>query len=108
MGKDREFNPKRLIESRSMIEKCMAEAMGLYTAKEPKHGDEWRDKSIWSNMKHAEHEFEEIKRSKDATRQLHNALDLCGQSAILAARIKEEMLAEGMKDSSYLLHTPKR
>lgn len=99
------FDIKRLKESKLMIEKCMSEALGLYTAKEPKHGDEWREKSVWSNMKHAQHEFEEIKRSKDSVRQLHNALDLCCQAAILAASIKDNQDIDG-KDTAYLMHTP--
>ena len=92
----------RIIESKNMVERCMFEALGLYTAKEPKHNDEWRDKSIWQNMKHLEHELEEIKRSKDSNRQLHNALDACAQAAILAARIKIEM--RDSEDKAYLLH----
>lgn len=95
----------RLTESRLMIEKAMSEAMGLYIAKEPKHTDEWRDKDVWSNMKHLEHEIDEIKRSKTSDRQLHNALDACAQSAILAVSIKLKQQI-GEKDKGYLLHTP--
>lgn len=105
MSKGRIFDVKRLKESKLMIEKCMSEAIGLYTAKEPKHGDEWRDTDIFSNFNHLKHELDEIKRSKDSVRQLHNVLDACCQAAILAARIKLSQNIDE-KDNGYLLHTP--
>ncbi len=105
MVKNRKFEVKRLKESKLMIEKCMSEALGLYTAKEPKHGDEWRDTDVRSNFNHLKHELEEIKRSGDSVRQLHNVLDACCQAAILAARIKLSQNVED-KDTGYLLHTP--
>lgn len=99
------MNEERHIESQRMIRDCMAEAIGIYIAKEPTEKDNWRDKSIWQTFMHLKHEIEEIQRSKSSDRQLHNALDACGQAAILAARIKIEM-GTG-KDKGYLLHTPK-
>jgi len=107
MTKNKKFNVARLKESKSIIEKCMTEALGLYTAKEPKHGDEWRDRDIRSNFLHLKHELDEIQRSKDSVRQLHNALDACCQAAILAANIKLEQNIDE-KDTGYLLHTPKK
>jgi hypothetical protein len=99
-----EKNETRQVESQIMIREAMAEAIGLYIAKEPKHSDEWRDKSVWEVFMHLSHEIDEIKRSGTSDRQLHNALDACAQSAILAARIK---LEQGTgKDKGYLLHSP--
>lgn len=100
-----EKDEARQVESQIMVRECMAEAIGLYIAKEPKHGDEWRDKDRYSVFMHLSHEIEEIKRSATDDRQLHNALDACAQAAILAAHIKLEM-GKG-KDKGYLLHTPK-
>ena len=96
---------ERQVESQTLVRVAMAEAIGLYIAKEPKHADEWRDKSVWETFMHLSHEIEEIKRSATSDRQLHNALDACAQAAILAARIK---LEQGTgKDKGYLLHTPR-
>jgi benzoyl-CoA reductase/2-hydroxyglutaryl-CoA dehydratase subunit BcrC/BadD/HgdB len=100
-----EKSEERQVESQMMVRECMAEAIGLYIAKEPKHTDEWRDKSVWANFEHLRHELEEINRSATTERQLHNALDACAQAAILAARLKLEM-GTG-KDKGYLLHTPR-
>lgn len=94
----------RLVDSQIRIRECMAEAVGLYIAKEPKHKDEWRDKTVWEVFMHLSHEIDEIKRSGTTDRQLHNALDACAQAAILAARIK---LEQGTgRDKGYLLHSP--
>jgi hypothetical protein len=101
-----EKNESRQIESQMMIIEAMAEARGLYIAKEPKHFDEWRDKTVWEVFMHLKHEIEEIERSATTDRQLHNALDACAQASILAARIKLEM-GTG-KDKGYLLHGNQR
>ena len=81
------FERIRLSESRNLIREMMNTAMGLYIAKEPKHGDEWREKGYWKNFMHLKHELDEIERSKSYDRKLHNALDACAQSAILASMI---------------------
>jgi hypothetical protein len=95
---------ERQIESQWIIRESLAEALGIYIAKEPSEKDTWRDKDIWSAFQHLKHEIEEIERSKTMDRQLHNALDACAQAAILASRIKLEM-GTG-RDKGYLLHTP--
>jgi hypothetical protein len=92
---------ERVKESKQMVERAMFEALGLYTAKEPKHGDEWRDKTIWQAFMHLKHEIEEIERSDGLDRQIHNALDACAQAAILSARMKLEL---DNKNGDYLLH----
>jgi len=80
----------RLMESQDLIRECMAESLGIYMAKEPKIRDQWREETVWKVLMHLKHEIEEIERSKSADRQYHNALDACGQAAILAARIRLE------------------
>ena len=92
MRQDKETN--RVIDSHKRVQQMLDKAMGLYIAKEPKHKDEWRDKTVWQNFMHLKHEMEEIERSKSADRQLHNALDACGQAAILAASIMLKMEEE--------------
>ena len=102
MGKDKEFDTKRMIESQNMIQAAMNKAFGLYIAKEPKHGDEWRDKTSWQNFKHLEHEIAEIQRSKKLDREIHNGLDACAQAAIFTATLINS--TETIDESLYMKH----
>jgi len=102
---EEEFDEVRMAESRKLIEQCMHEALGLYIAKEPKHGDEWRDKDIWKNLEHLAHEVEEIRRSKNLGRKYHNALDCCSQAAILAVQIKMTLQENGEWSETHKMHS---
>lgn len=82
----------QLMESQNKLREVMSEALGLYMAKEPKIGDQWRTESLFKVVKHAEHEFQEILRSKTTDRQYHNVLDLIGQMSIVAVKIREGKL----------------
>lgn len=82
----------KLIKSQNQLREVMAEALGIYMAKEPKIGDQWQTESLFKVVKHAEHEFQEILRSKTTDRQYHNVLDLIGQMSIVAVKIREGKL----------------
>lgn len=86
MGKEE----KRMMESQDFLREVMAEALGIYMAKEPAEKDGWREKTIFQNVQHAAHEIEEIKRSTTLDRKYHNCLDLIGQAAICAAQVRIE------------------
>lgn len=79
---------KRLMMSQELLRDIMHEAVGLYMAKEPKIGDQWRDMKYWDAWNHLKHEIAEIERSTTLDRQYHNMLDLIGQAAICAACIR--------------------
>ena len=85
------FKPTRLTESQELLRSAMSEAMGVYMAKEPKNGDEWREQEFWRIISHLRHEIEEIDRSVNLDRRYHNTLDCIGQAAILAAHLRLRM-----------------
>ena len=86
-----EFKPTRLTESQELLRSVMSEAMGIYMAKEPKNGDEWREQEFWRLLSHLKHEIEEVERSGTLDRVYHNALDCIGQAAIIAAYFRLRM-----------------
>ena len=82
----------QLLQSQDKLREVFGEAIGLYIAKEPKIADKWTVDSLFKVIKHAEHEFSEILRSKTIDRQYHNVLDLIGQMAIVAVKLRERKL----------------
>lgn len=76
------------MKSQDMLREVMAEAMGIYMAKEPAEKDSWRQKPFWNLLQHAKHEFAEIEKSSSPDRQYHNCLDLIGLAAMLAVRCR--------------------
>ena len=81
-----------LMESQNKLREVMGEAIGLYIAKEPKIGNQFENQSFFQVVKHAEHEFKEILRSKTQDRIYHNLLDLIGQISIVAVKVRENKL----------------
>jgi len=77
----------RIDESREMLVRAFYFALGSYTEQESKKLDEWRDRSIGELYAHLKHELEEIRRSKDFTKQLHNCMDAVMLSVILLAKV---------------------
>lgn len=82
---------ERIDDSRQRIREAMNQALGVYIEEEAKKTDSWRDLTYYDLFRHLRHELQEIERSDTPTKQLHNALDACGLSAILAAKVIEEM-----------------
>lgn len=70
---------------------AMMVAFGSYVEQEGKKGDQWRDESYTDLYKHLDHEIEELKRSEGRTVRLHNAIDACCLSAMLAVKIEERL-----------------
>jgi hypothetical protein len=82
------FKDNRLMQSQDVLRQVISEAIGLYMAKEPKIGDQWREQDFYAILMHLKHEIAEIERSSSLDRQYHNALDAVGQAAIVAAWLR--------------------
>lgn len=81
------------MESQALLREIMSEAMGIYMAKEPAERDDWRDKKVWDILQHTKHEFAEIERSRgEPDRFYHNCLDLICLGAMLAAKVRPDVL----------------
>ena len=80
----------RVDQSRKKLVEAFYFALGAYTEQEAKKLDQWRDETYGQIYAHAKHEFAEIARSKDLTKQIHNACDLVGLSVILLANLMEK------------------
>lgn len=89
-----------LMESQDLLRECMAEALGIYMAKEPKIKDQWKNQQLWEVIEHLNHEVQEIKRSKELDRIYHNALDAIGQASIIASwcRLEQKRLHQKKGD----------
>ena len=80
----------RMQVSRRRLRQILDMAFGVYLEQEPKKEDSWRDEEYGTMFGHLKHEMEEISRSDSRTKQLHNCLDACVLSALLAAKILEK------------------
>jgi hypothetical protein len=69
----------------------MMMALGSYTEQEAKKLDEWRDQTWGQLYGHTKHEILELGRSDSLTKQLHNAIDLCGLGGMLIIKVLERM-----------------
>lgn len=76
----------RLIESRRMIEDALNMAYQVYVEVEGRLGDKWRDKSWEELLNHLKDEIVEIENTSEPHERLHDCLDACVLSAILAAK----------------------
>jgi hypothetical protein len=80
----------RVDESRERLFNAFMFAMGSYTEQEAKKLDQWRDQDYFKIYAHLKHEITEVKRSKDLTKQIHNACDMVGLSCILLAHLLDK------------------
>ena len=81
---------ERMVESRVMMFNAFSVMMGSYIEQEAKKKDQWRDQTWGELYGHMKHEVLEMARSKSATVQLHNALDLLGLSTTLVCKLLEK------------------
>jgi hypothetical protein len=79
---------QRVDDSRRRMKEMLDASYGVYIKMEPKQKDSWREQTMGQLQAHLEHELAEIKRSDTLEKKLHNALDACGVSALLAARLQ--------------------
>lgn len=94
------MKPRRLMESQDRLREVMAEAMGIYMAKEPTEKDGWRHKNLWELMAHLAHEVGEIRHSSETDRIYHNSLDAVILAAMIAVRVREEYEKDKDKDKN--------
>jgi len=80
---------ERIDESRARLLQVAYYVLGAYMEQEAKKFDQWQDETYGQLYGHAKHEFAEIRRSKDLTRQLHNCADLVGLSLILLSKVMD-------------------
>lgn len=81
----------RIDDSRNRMRQMLDASWGVYIKQEPKQRDSWRDVTYGQLWSHLLHEVEEIKKSTTKEKRLHNALDLCGLAALLAAKVQLEV-----------------
>lgn len=81
------FDTDRIDESRQMLVQSFFMGLGAYTEQEAKKKDQWRDQSYRELYQHTKHEFQEVERSKDLTKQIHNLHDLVTLSTMLLAKV---------------------
>lgn len=80
----------RIDASRARLAVAFFYALGSYQEQEAKKEDVWRDQNWWQKIQHIKHEFTELERSTDLTKQLHNAVDLSMLALILLATLMDE------------------
>lgn len=90
MGK---MKNERVDESRVILEKAFYFALGSYGEQEAKKVDVWRDQTYGQLYAHLKHELQEVKRSNDRRKQIHNLVDMTMLSTILLAHV---MLESGL------------
>ena len=77
----------RLEESRRLLKRVFEMAYEVYLEEERDKGDSWRDKSVSELYEHLKSEISEIMKDDDPNEMLHDCLDACALSALLAAKI---------------------
>ncbi len=76
----------RIQESRMLVRNALDMAYKVYIETEGRLGDSWRDKSWSEVLDHLKSEIREIEETVKPHERIHDCLDACALSAILAAK----------------------